>query len=464
MFELNFVNMTLNLPPLPDEYARLNVSGVCTDTRALKPGQLFVALSGPNFDGHNFVPKAFALGAIAAIVSQSYQMPEGTEGILIRVDDPLYALGELAKAWRAEHSAKILAITGSSGKTTSKEMLALVMGRRYQVLKTAGNFNNLIGLPLTLLNLNHAHGAAIIEMGMSWPGEIARLTEIAGPDIGLITNVGLAHLENMGSLKSIAAAKAELWQNMRGIAVVNVDDPLLAPWARKFKGDVITFGHKTGAQITAGKIQSHGFSQSFMLHLPLGRPVAIRLNAPGAHNVQNALGVAAAAFAAGLGAEEIAEGLRQYSASSGRFRMTIAPNGAIILDDAYNANPDSMAAGIKTMATLLHSREGVSRAVAILADMLELGSTSPALHREIGKIAAHNNCGLLLAYGSMANEMVKGAKTAGLEEAYAFQDMDELKKVLLTRLNKKDIILVKGSNSMGMERVVSFLEQELKEG
>ncbi len=461
VFDLGFVNRALALPPLARELEELGVNGVCTDTRKLTPGQLFVALKGPNFDGHNFVPQAFKLGAVACLVERGYQYKG--DALLLQTQDTLQALGDLALAWRSEQPAKVLAVTGSSGKTTSKEMLALVLAQRYNVLKTKGNLNNLIGLPLTLLELNASHGAAVVEMGMSWPGEIARLTQIAEPDLGLITNVGPAHLQNMGSLKNIAAAKTELWSNIHGIAVVNLDDPLLAPWARKFNGQVITFGQNPKAQVKAGKIQNMGFAQTFMLELPAGQPVLVKLGAPGEHNLQNALGVAAAAFAMGLSAEEIREGLSGYQAGSGRFRMLSSANGALILDDAYNANPSSVAAGLKTMAGLQHYYGGNRRAVAVLGDMLELGPKSPTLHRQIGELAVDSNCELLLAYGSMAPEVIKGAKSAGLAAAYAFGEMNELRKALLEKLTGKDIVLVKGSNSMGMESIVTFLEQELKE-
>lgn len=464
MFSLAFAYQALNLP-VPDEAVfDIQLNGVSTDSRSIEPGQLFVALAGPNFDGHAFVEQALIKGAAACLVNNSYQGRHAA--YLLRVDDSLRALGDLAAAWRDEQSLKVWAITGSSGKTSTKEMLALILGERYQVLKTKGNLNNFIGLPLTIFELDGSQNAAVLEMGMSWPGEIARLTSIADPDIGLITNVGPAHLENLGSLKNTARAKSELWANMsqQGVAVVNLDDPLLAPWARKFKGQVITFGLAEKAMVKALNIESHGFSQSFSLALPAGHLVRISLNAPGLHNVQNALSAAAAAFAAGLSGDEIAHGLQQYLPAAGRFRLLKAAGGLQVLDDAYNANPDSMAAGLKTMATLLHQGAAPPRrAVAILADMLELGPKAADLHRQIGVCAAQNNTSLLLAYGQQAQQMVKGAKTAGLEQAYAFSDKEELKKHISKNLTAQDIVLVKGSNSMGMTEVVEFILREFKE-
>jgi UDP-N-acetylmuramoyl-tripeptide--D-alanyl-D-alanine ligase len=432
------------------------VTGVNTDTRTLAPGQLFIALKGPRFDGHDFAAQALQMGAAAAVVSLSYEPSAGLKGILLKVKDPLTALGDLAAAWRDEHSLRVLAVTGSSGKTTSKDMLASILSVRYRVLKSDGNFNNLIGLPLTLLRLRPEHSAAVLEMGMSWPGEIARLTQISQPDVGLITNVGPAHLQNMGSLSNIAKAKTELWQNMKdGAAIVNLDDPRLAPWARKFKGQAITFG--TGGMVSAAAAEPYAFGQRFWLHLGGVKPAAVKLAALGSHNVQNALGAAAAALALGLSGEEIADGLNAFTPGSGRLRLLTSAGGVRILDDAYNANPDSVAASLKTLAQLVLAHDVPLRPVAVLGDMLELGAASKSLHQQAGAAAAENGIELLLALGAHAPHLVRGAKNAGLDNACAFASHEQLEAALAEKIAPADMVLVKGSHGMNMERTVKFL-------
>ena len=460
VFDLAWVNKALAIESAGAQ--TLAFSGVSTDTRALESGQLFVALKGPNFDGHNFIGQAFAQGAAAALVNKEYAAADNSLALL-RVDDTLKSLGDLAHAWREELSLKVLAVTGSSGKTTTKEMLAAILRNRYRVGKTAGNYNNLIGLPLTLFSLTSQHSAAVLEMGMSWPGEIARLSEIADPDVGIITNVGPAHLQNLGSIKNIAKAKTELWQNMghMAIAIVNMDDPLLAPWQRKLKGRVVSFGQENPAMVTASEAKASSFEQSFKLNLPASQPVSVKLKAPGSHNRQNALAAAAAATALGLNGREIAEGLSGYHPLEGRFRLVLAPNGTRILDDAYNANPASMAAALNSMTELRHRQDNVQRTIAVLADMLELGKDSQELHKQLGGLVAQSGVDQLLALGGQATYIAKGAVRAGLDNTMVFEHMSDLQKYLQQNLKSGDMVLIKGSNSMGMEKLVKFLAKEL---
>jgi UDP-N-acetylmuramoyl-tripeptide--D-alanyl-D-alanine ligase len=457
MFSLNWMRRRLGL----SGHEEAEITGVSTDSRMLSPGQLFVALAGTKYDGHDFIAHAVRAGAGAALVNKNFTFADESFPLL-KVDDTLRALGDLAAAWRQEHSLRVLALTGSMGKTTSKEMLAAILSRRYQVLKTEGNFNNLIGLPLTLLRLREFHNAAVLEMGMSIEGEIARLTRIADPDVAVITNVGPAHLASMGSLENIAEAKVELWKNMDSSAqaVVNIDDPFLKPWRNKLKGRALSFSFQKEADVYSSQVKAKRERQNFLLHLPGAQPVEVTLAVPGAHNVHNALAAAAAAFSLGINGEEIAQGLSGYQGIKGRLRVLRAAAGAWLLDDAYNANPASMAAALDTLAHLASAKEeDPLRPVAVLADMLELGPESRRFHYELGQKAARSGCRLLLTYGPEARHIAQGAREAGLADSSNFQELTEMEEALKKHLRPGDIVLIKGSNAMGMERIVNFLSR-----
>lgn len=432
-------------------------SGVSTDSRAIEFRQLFVALEGPNFDGHDFVESALADGAAGALVRRGYSLANKPDACLIQVDDTTRALGDLAGVWRREHSALVAAITGSNGKTTTKEMLAAIMSQRHRVLKTQGNLNNHIGLPLTLLKLSAEHTACVLEMGMNAPGEIARLTEIAEPEVGVITNVGPAHLGMLGSMEAIAAAKAELFQGLSNasIAVVNMSDPWLAPYADKLDCNVLTFGLDTKTEVRGGEVSAQGSKVAFNLDLPAGSPLRVVLAAPGRHNVMNALSAAATAWALGQGAEAIKAGLESFTPVKGRLQMTRSFWGFTVLDDTYNANPASLAAGLNTLKELAGSR----RKALILGDMRELGPTAPQLHEEAGRLAAELGCQVVLALGERAPQVEAGARAAGLKDnsAQAFDDFETLVWAARDVLQEDDVVLIKGSRSARMERVVAAL-------
>ena len=419
-----------------------------------------MALKGPNFDGHDYVAAAFASGAGAAVVGHGFPRDHEKLGCLFPVHDTLHALGDLAGAWRREHSTLVAAVTGSNGKTTTKEMLSAILERRHRVLKNQGNFNNLIGLPLTLLGLSEEHTACVAEMGMNAPGEIARLTEIAAPEAGVITNVGPAHLGPMGSIEAVAQAKTELFRGLSpaATAVVNLDDPLLAPWVGKLECRVLTFGGQAGADLKLRDLKLEGERTRFILELPSGEAVAVDLPAPGEHNAQDALAAAACALALGQGAEAIAEGLAAFKPVAGRLALKSTPSGVRLLDDTYNANPASVAAGLKALKALA----GGGRMVLILGDMRELGPTSPRLHRQAGQLAGELGCGLVLAVGEHAAQVAKGAGQAGLNsgKALAFGEMDELLAEAKAMLREGDVVLIKGSRSSRMERVVAALSDE----
>jgi UDP-N-acetylmuramoyl-tripeptide--D-alanyl-D-alanine ligase len=438
-------------------------SGVSTDSRHLEDGQLFVALAGPNFDGHDYVEAALAAGASAALVGRGFQLPDSPRACLLAVDDTLTALGDLAAAWRREHSALVAAVTGSNGKTTTKEMLASIMSQRHRVLKNQGNFNNLIGLPLTLLGLTAAHTACVLEMGMNAPGEIARLCEIASPEAGVITNVGPAHLGPLGSLQKVAAAKSELFKGLSpaSVAVVNLDDPLLAPWAQELPCRVVSFGLDSRAEVRAKQVRPRGLSQEFVLELPQ-EEAEISLAAPGRHNVLNALAAAACAYALNQGAAAIKAGLESFASSPGRLDLVDLAGGPTLIDDTYNANPASLAAGLQALGDIAGSRP---RAL-ILGDMKELGSQAFQLHREAGALAVASGCSLVLALGEHAAQVAAGAVAQGLnpDSALAFAELEDLLDAARQRLGQDYVVLIKGSRAMAMERVVEALGQGQGEG
>eukprot|EP01022_Parablepharisma_sp_SALTPOND_P024758 TRINITY_DN5546_c0_g1_i4.p2 TRINITY_DN5546_c0_g1~~TRINITY_DN5546_c0_g1_i4.p2 ORF type:complete len:466 (+),score=258.96 TRINITY_DN5546_c0_g1_i4:1037-2434(+) len=455
VLEASFVAQAMGAP-LPAGCPEAAFSGVSTDSRSVGQGQLFVALVGPNFDGHDYVAAALEAGAAGAVVRQGFSLPGEAGACLFEVPDTLAALGDLAAAWRQEHSALVAAITGSNGKTTTKEMLGAILRQRHQVLATRGNLNNLIGLPLTLMQLQATHTACVLEMGMNAPGEIARLTQIAAPEAGVITNVGPAHLGMLGSLEAIAAAKGELFEGLSpaATAVVNLDDPLLAPAAASLPCRVVTFGLDSAADITAGGLTDLGPRQSFVLDLA-GEQVKVRLAAPGRHNVMNALAAAATAWSLGQGAEAVSAGLEAFAPVPGRLNLLGRPGGPAVVDDTYNANPASVASGLAAAAAMAQGRA----LALVLGDMKELGEYAPALHRETGRLAARLGCRLVLAVGEHATEVAAGAREEGLaaESAVAFAAMAELLAAAPGLLAEDYLVLVKGSRSMAMEQVVALL-------
>ncbi|ADK86143.1 UDP-N-acetylmuramoylalanyl-D-glutamyl-2,6-diamin opimelate/D-alanyl-D-alanylligase [Desulfarculus baarsii DSM 2075] len=435
------------------------MAGVCTDSRTIAPGQLFVALKGENFDGHDFVEKALQAGAAAALVERGFN-PTAAGQCLLRVDDTTKALGRLAAAWRAALPARIVAVTGSNGKTSTKEMIAQVLGQRFEVHKTKGNLNNHIGLPLTLLALRPEHQVCVAEMGMNAPGEIAYLAAIARPDVAVITNVGPAHLGPLGSIEAVAAAKAELFQALgpEAVAAVNLDDPLLAPWADKLPCRVITFGLDPKAQARARDVSAFGSRQAFTMEIGDQPAERVRLAAPGLHNVRNAL--AAAAVGAGLGLEawQIKDGVEAFTPTKGRLENVFTKGGPLLIDDTYNANPASVAAGLQSLAAL--SKWGKGHGL-IMGDMGELGPEAPRLHRQVGRQAVEFGCKFVLAVGQMADEVVAGAREAGLAapKALAFAEVDQLIDASPRVIGEGWTVLVKGSRAARMERVIQRLQE-----
>ncbi len=434
--------------------------GVCTDSRQAAAGQLFVALRGERFDGHAFLAKAADLGVRVFLADGSWQqggeLPEGCSAVV--VPDTLKALGDLAAWHRLRFKITVIGVTGSNGKTTTKEMLARILAQTGPGLKTEGNLNNLIGLPLTILRLSGRERWAVLEMGMSAFGEIDRLAQIAAPDVGIITNAFPAHLETLGDVEGVASAKGELFLRLKpgAYAVYNVDDPLISKCRTPSGVHRLTFGLR-GAEISSASIKSLGKKgESFTLRLP-EQELPVVLKAFGRHNVYNALAAAAAAHALGISADAIRLGLEDFTPYDKRFQLEQSA-GVTLIDDSYNANPASMAAAL---ATLREVRED-GRSAAVLGDMLELGAGSEAAHRELGRLAA--GCvERLHLMGDMAGEVAAGAREAGLAEGSVLvaRDHEEAARQLLEWLKAGDCVLFKGSRGMRMERVAQAVRAAL---
>jgi UDP-N-acetylmuramoyl-tripeptide--D-alanyl-D-alanine ligase len=445
-----------------------SVSGFSIDTRTLSPGALFIALKGPQYDGHTFVREAIRKGAIGAMVSRDwFQSAGGTETVsdfptafFIAVDDPLVGLQSLARWRRSGFAGPLVGITGSNGKTTTKEMLARILERRGPVLKSEGNFNNAIGLPLSLLRLSNADQRVVLEMGISQPGEMRVLTEIAKPTVGVITNIGASHLEFLGTLSGVAAEKQVLFEAIpsEGAVVINRDDPHLASW----KGSVQqwTYAIDRDADLMATDIQSDAQGTTFTLQLHRGHggggKQRIILSLFGWHHVYNAMAASAAALSLGYEFDDIREGLRQVRPISLRGEM-IEVCGATIFLDAYNANPGSVKGALQTLASLAPSGSVLpwpGRKVALLGDMLELGEASESAHQEVGRMAAQYRIDRLIAIGKFSSWVARGAEKDGMkkESISAYEKLDQVD--LAREIRSGDLVLIKGSRGMKMERLL----------
>lgn len=424
---------------------------VSTDSRSIQPGDLFVALRGERFDGGAFAMQAREQGAVGVILDRT-QAPDFADAI--RVDDTRIALGRLAAAWRARFRIPVVAITGSNGKTSVKEMLAAILrveaGSADAVLHTEGNLNNDIGLPLMLLRLRKTHQFAVFEMGMNHAGEIDYLTRLARPDVAVVNNAMTAHIGFLGSVENIARAKGEIFNGLSasGIAVFNADDPHAWLW-REFNAQrsVTDFGLRESAAVRA-RYQSTDFGSALTLVLP-SATLDIPLQVPGEHNVMNALAAATAAFTLDVSLRSIAIGLAGYVGVKGRLQKKHALHGSTFIDDTYNANPDSVRAALGVLA----GRAG--RKILVLGDMGELGDGAAAMHAEVGLAAREAGVDRLLALGELSRNSV-GAFGAG---AMHFERIQELLAELENELTPDTTVLVKGSRFMQMERVVqSFAE------
>lgn len=434
-------------------------TSVGTDSRALTPGQLFVALRGEHFDGHAYALQCLDQGAVAAMVATPR---EGLSPALL-VQDTRLALGNLAAHWRSKFTIPLAAITGSNGKTTVKEMLASILraetGDNDAVLATQGNLNNDIGLPLTLLELRSQHKYAVAEMGMNNPGEISYLTHIGRPTVALINNATMAHLGGLGTIEAIAQAKGEIFEGLAedGVAVINADDAFAPLWNMlSAPHKVLTFGLEHAADVSAS-YQLHADSSTVRMDSPLGA-AEFSLPVAGVHNVRNALAAATAALAMGVPLRAITAGLSTFDGVKGRLQHKAGFNGALVIDDTYNANPASMKAAIDVLA----ARPGAK--LLVLGDMGELGTDAAKLHAEIGRYAQQSGIDALFVLGDLSHEMVVAFGEHGdKDHARHYATPEALAADLTQHMSTSATVLVKGSRFMRMERVVGLITIEKNE-
>ena len=433
------------------------IAAVGTDTRSLPPASLFVALRGDRFDGHDFVDAAQDRGAVAVMVDRAgAEKAAGLRVPRLVVADTVAALGAMARFARQTLGKKVVGVTGSNGKTTTKEMVAAVLSTRGPVHKTTGNLNNHLGLPLTVLAWPAETWAGVLEMGMSGLGEIAHLAELVSPDVAVITMVGPAHLLQLGTLENVARAKGEIFEHLpaAGVGVVNVDDPLVVSIAAPLLGtrQRLTFGRAAGSDVRLVEATSIDAGVRARLEVQ-GRAVEALLPIPGPHNAMNAAGAVAVGLALGISPIDAVAGLAHLAVPGGRMRIVRRPAGVSYIDDSYNANPASITAAFAALQSVASGRR-----IAVLGDMLELGPTSPELHRQVGRAAAEAGVDLLLGLGTLAAYIVEGARDGGAE-ARGFDDMAALLAHLDGVLTEGDFVLVKGSRGMKMERAVAHLAE-----
>jgi len=435
--------------------------GISTDSRTIKPGEIFLALKGDTFDGHDFISEVINKGALGVVVQSGRSVSQSKEGfIVIEVKDTLDALGKCAAHYRRLYGIPLVAVTGSNGKTTTKEMIAAILSTKRRVLKNQGNLNNLIGLPLSLLKLSSAHDVGVFELGMNRRGEIARLVEIARPTVGIVTNVGPVHLEYLKTIDEVAEAKGELFQSLssEATAIINKDDPRIENLSSRFSGKKITIGMKNPGDVTAKNIVPMGADGMRFNLVIREKTLSVFLPMIGAHNVMNALAAAGAVTALGEDSVMIPEGLKNFRNLNLRQQLITLPGGITIINDTYNANPVSMKKALETFSLL----QGSSRGIIILGDMLELGSHAAALHRELGHEVAKVGVSLLLIMGKFSSDVREGALSGGLSSSsiYIGKNHQDLIDFLRGALKQGDLVLVKGSRGMAMEKVIEGLMKE----
>lgn len=432
-----------------NQNAKLIVTGVSIDTRTLKPGQLYIAIQGKQFDGHQFIDQALQAGAVAIISAQ----PLANDIPHILVKDTRLALAQLAGFWRKQLAVKIVGVTGSNGKTTVKEMLAAILATQGETLFTQGNLNNDIGVPLTLLNLETHHRFAVIEMGANHPGEIAYTSQIAQADVSIINNVGAAHIEGFGDLKGVAKTKGEIIENLKldGVAILNKDDSFFPYWQQLVKTrSLISFGFSAEAKVRAEaiskEIQANQFVTRFELQTDTQTGVTIELHLAGEHNVKNALAAAAAAIALGLDNQAIKQGLESLKPVTGRMQPVIGRKGNLIIDDTYNANPSSLNAALTVL-----DKQQINWVV--LGAFGELGNEAAQIHQQMGESLKTYPVQQLFAVGELARHTVQ----AFGEGARFFETQQQLITALEEGLTGRETLLVKGSRSQKMEQVVAAM-------
>src|SRR5437867_74636 len=427
----------------------VTIEKVATDSRTLKPGELYVALRGENFDGHNFVESAAQSGAAGAIVESNWNGKIPKNFALIRTSDTLQAYQELAANYRKSLPLNVVAITGSNGKTSTKDFTAAVLARRFRVTKTEGNFNNHVGLPRTILQAASGDEVAVWEIGMNHPGEIAALAKLAAPDVAIITNIGVAHIEFMGSREKIAEEKGALAEEVgaHGTVILNADDPFTTSIAARVRGKVILAG-TTAGNILAGEISQSGTGTDFTI-LEGAHRCRAQLPVPGLHMVQNALLAVATGRMFDVSLEDCAAGLTAAPLTKARLQIKDIA-GVQFLDDSYNANPDSMKAALRTLVEL----DTDGKRIAVLGEMLELGEESERGHREVGETAAGLKIDKLIAIGDVAAGIADGARNAGLKNTAVVKSTSEAAELLTEIAQPGDLVLIKGSRGARTEEVI----------
>jgi UDP-N-acetylmuramoyl-tripeptide--D-alanyl-D-alanine ligase len=427
--------------------------GYSIDSRTLNPGDLFIAIAGERFDGHDYVQAALEKGAVGAIVEAGKKV-DGDPLRLLQVEDSLKALQSLGAAARRLWGKPLLAVTGSAGKTTTKEILAHILSTRFRVMKSSGNLNNHIGLPLQLLKLEAEHDLAVVEMGMNHAGEIRALGELAHHDLAVVTTVAPVHLEFFGSLAEIARAKYEIIETLHpgGVAVLNADDDYVCQFGRDFKGKVVTFGIKRSADVTAKKIKLNGAEGStFELVVgSVGEPVTFPL--VGEHNIYNALAAAAAAMERGLSPSQAAGALSSIAPPDKRGQV-LHLHGATIINDCYNSNPRALEAMIDTLASMKAERR-----ILVVGEMLELGPTAEALHRECGKHAAEKKIDMVIGVRGMARAVAEAACGSGTQAQFV-ETPEQAGEWLARNLRPGDAVLLKASRGVKLERALTMLQE-----
>jgi len=436
----------------------IEFTGVSTDTRTIKKGEVFFALKGPNFDGHAFIKDAYQKGAIGAVVELIPSLDPSRAYNVMVVRDTLRALGHFAAHIRAQHKIPLVAVAGSTGKTTTKEMIAAMLERSFTpspVLKSEGNMNNLVGVPKTLFKLTHAHKAVVLELGISEPREMERLGYICKPDVAVITNIGRGHLLSFGSVEGVAKEKAQIFDFLseNGVKVVNLDDPWTVKIASVMRPEAAkaTFSLKDKADVMVLELKA-GFDGIDVVFGVRGQSVPVRLGTPAVCNVANAAAAIAAVLSLDVKTGDMQSALNAFVPVHGRMEVLKA-GGLTVLDDTYNANPESMAAALQTL------KAASGRKIAVIGDMLELGGASMEAHREIGGLAAACGVDVLIAVGEMSKTVAQSAVAAGMKAASAHACANKADAIgaLKGIVKQGDVVLVKGSRAVGLEAVVESL-------
>lgn len=435
----------------------ISIDRISTDTRYLNKNDVFLAIKGDNFNGHDFVEKAIKLGAIAIIVSDEFDTSKNSTSTFIKVNDTIIAYGDIARFYRLRNNYKVIAITGSSGKTTTKDMVASVLSEKYIVEKTYKNNNNEIGLPFTILNASEKTEVLVLEMGMRALGEIEYLTKIAMPNIGIITNIGIAHIGELGSQEKILEAKSELLKNLSisSIAIINGEDNFFNKLKADFSGNIKVFGFSQNASIEARNIKESNYNTTFDL-IRDGKSDYIQLNLKGKHLLLDALIAIETGYLLNVNLEDSVKALNNLKVSPGRLEL-IENGDYLIINDTYNANPDSM----KKSLDVLFSYSG--NKIAVLGDMKELGENEIEYHKEIGRYLADKNLKALITVGELGKYIVLGLNELQFSDRqiYSFSNNIDAGKKLKELLTKNDIVLIKGSRVMEMEVIIDNLEEEV---